>query len=66
MPRLKFSFELHCYSGVRKRCGECIACTRDDCKDCASCKNMKKYGGPGTKKRCCEKRKCLKFKKLIK
>uniref|UniRef100_A0A1X7SXN4 CXXC-type domain-containing protein n=1 Tax=Amphimedon queenslandica TaxID=400682 RepID=A0A1X7SXN4_AMPQE len=34
---------------VRKRCGECIACTRQGCKECESCRDMKKYGGPGTK-----------------
>ena len=41
------------------RCGHCIACTEPDCGVCSSCKDMKKFGGPGRKKKACIKRKCL-------
>ena len=45
---------------VRKRRGEeCSACKSEDCQLCSSCKDMKEYGGPGTKKQCCVKRRCL-------
>uniref|UniRef100_A0A1X7TFS0 CXXC-type domain-containing protein n=1 Tax=Amphimedon queenslandica TaxID=400682 RepID=A0A1X7TFS0_AMPQE len=31
---------------VRKTCGDCKACTRQDCNECESCRDMRKYGGP--------------------
>ena len=37
----------------------CTACKGEDCNECSNCKDMKKYGGPGTKKQCCIKRRCL-------
>ena len=42
-----------------RRCGECSNCKRDDCGTCMYCSDMKKYRGPGKKKRCCLLRKCL-------
>lgn len=42
----------------RRRCGTCEACLEIDCGECANCKNMIKYGGPGTSKQACIKRKC--------
>ena len=42
----------------RKRCGHCTACKASDCGQCRSCKDMMKFGGPGRKKQCCQKRKC--------
>ncbi len=30
----------------------------NDCGSCVYCKDMKKFGGPGKKKRKCAKRKC--------
>jgi len=39
-----------------RRCGSCKACTAPDCRKCVYCLDMKKYGGPGTKKQRCLKR----------
>ena len=41
-----------------RRCGECSPCKRDDCGECVYCVDMKKFGGPGRKKKCCLKRRC--------
>ena len=35
-----------------------MPCSREDCGKCKSCKDTKKFGGPGKKKQCCELRKC--------
>ena len=43
----------------RIRCKVCEACTSDDCRECVFCKDMRKYGGPGTMKQTCIKRRCL-------
>lgn len=43
----------------RGRCGECSGCIADDCGACVCCKDMKKYGGTGRKKKCCIRRKCV-------
>ena len=43
----------------RKRCGSCTGCTTTDCGTCQFCTDKPKFGGPGRKKRCCEKRKCV-------
>ncbi|KAH9363801.1 hypothetical protein HPB48_005058 [Haemaphysalis longicornis] len=40
------------------RCGLCEACLASECKVCIFCRNMKKYGGTGTKKQCCIRRRC--------
>ncbi|OXU18829.1 hypothetical protein TSAR_015341 [Trichomalopsis sarcophagae] len=42
----------------RRRCGACEACLETDCGQCASCKNMIKFGGTGTSKQACVKRRC--------
>ena len=42
-----------------KRCGECRNCTTNDCGTCVYCSDMKKYWGPGKKKKNCVLRKCL-------
>nr|XP_039266845.1 lysine-specific demethylase 2B-like [Styela clava] len=42
----------------RVRCKQCEACLRGDCGDCVYCKDMKKYGGPGTMKQSCMLRRC--------
>ena len=39
-----------------RRCGNCKSCTAPDCRKCVYCLDMKKYGGPGTKKQRCMKR----------
>ena len=36
-----------------KRCFECDACKKPDCRKCLMCKDMKKYGGKGLKKQSC-------------
>ena len=43
----------------RVRCKQCEACRREDCRTCVFCKDMKKYGGPGTMKQTCQARRCL-------
>ncbi|KAG0730001.1 Histone-lysine N-methyltransferase 2B [Chionoecetes opilio] len=39
-------------------CGKCRGCTTPNCLKCSNCQDMKKYGGRGTKKKPCIKRKC--------
>merc|ERR1719369_1676897 len=42
------------------RCFKCESCLKPDCRKCIYCKDMKKYGGKGTKKQSCmERPKCL-------
>ena len=36
-----------------KRCGQCYACDKPDCRSCLFCRDMKKYGGKGVKKQSC-------------
>ncbi|KAK7079931.1 hypothetical protein SK128_001899 [Halocaridina rubra] len=40
-------------------CNKCVGCTTPNCQKCVNCMDMKKYGGPGTKKKPCIMRKCL-------
>ena len=40
----------------RQQCDTCLGCTRNDCGECRFCKDKPKFGGPGKKKQCCEKR----------
>ena len=42
----------------KKRCGQCHGCTLPDCSQCSYCKDMRKFGGPGRKKKGCIQRKC--------
>ena len=47
------------YVGLKKkRCGTCSGCKSSDCGTCQFCRDKPKFGGPGRKKKCCEKRKC--------
>ncbi|KAG7166224.1 histone-lysine N-methyltransferase trithorax-like, partial [Homarus americanus] len=39
-------------------CNKCPGCTTPNCLKCVNCLDMKKYGGPGTKKKPCVMRKC--------
>ncbi|XP_063610138.1 uncharacterized protein LOC134784037, partial [Penaeus indicus] len=34
-------------------CNKCPGCTTPNCRKCVNCLDMKKYGGPGTKKKPC-------------
>uniref|UniRef100_A0AAY4BTH6 [histone H3]-dimethyl-L-lysine(36) demethylase n=1 Tax=Denticeps clupeoides TaxID=299321 RepID=A0AAY4BTH6_9TELE len=43
----------------RVRCKSCAACVRPECGDCAFCRDMKKFGGPGRLKQTCVLRQCL-------
>ena len=38
---------------------QCEGCLAKDCGVCINCKDMKRYGGPGKKKKACMKRNCL-------
>lgn len=42
----------------RRRCGVCENCQEPDCGTCSACKDMVKFGGTGTSKQACVKRKC--------
>lgn len=42
----------------RGRCGECSPCKKEDCGKCIYCLDMKKFGGPGQKKKCCLEKRC--------
>ena len=37
---------------------KCEGCLRLDCRSCVYCKDMRKYGGPGRKKKGCINRTC--------
>ena len=43
----------------RKRCQQCCGCQAQDCGECKQCLDKPKYGGKGTKKQCCVKRRCI-------
>ena len=47
-----------CLKKRRSACGQCHQCQAADCRKCAACKDMEKYGGPGTSKQKCAKRTC--------
>ena len=52
---------LHIASTVtvrNKRYGQCPSCRTPDCGHCTHCKDMRKFGGPGCKKKGCMQRKC--------
>jgi hypothetical protein len=42
----------------RRRCGECTGCLTESCGECHFCKDMVKFGGPGTLRQPCLKRVC--------
>ena len=45
---------------------KCESSCAKDCGVCITCKDMKKYGVPGKKKKACVKRVCLTSKGIIK
>ena len=42
----------------RRRCGSCPGCRSADCGTCGHCLSMKKFGGDGSLRKPCERRKC--------
>merc|ERR1712142_1126496 len=46
---------------IKGRCGECSGCVTENCGVCVNCKDMKKFGGKGTKKQACIHRKCQNY-----
>lgn len=49
---------------VRSRCGFCESCQRADCGECRTCRDKKKFGGPGRLKQACLNRVCFTSTKL--
>jgi len=45
----------------RLRCGSCEGCRRANCGQCRNCKDMKVFGGRGTRAQACEGRKCMRM-----
>ena len=43
----------------RKRCGKCYACVRELCGQCNPCRNMPRFGGPGTLRQGCHEKRCI-------
>ena len=44
---------------VLRRCGECAGCRQRDCDECINCRDRPSNGGPGLRKKACERRRCL-------
>nr|ASM42030.1 DNMT1 [Pogonomyrmex barbatus] len=55
-----FSGQLAKHNVTRKRwrCGICDNCQQPDCGVCVACKNMTKFGGKGSQKQACIRRRC--------
>ena len=45
----------------RKQCGDCEGCQATNCGECTNCLDKKIFGGPGIKKQCCKRCRCLTF-----
>lgn len=45
--------------GKRRRCGSCTGCTTPNCGECAKCRDMPAFGGPGKMRQSCDRRRCL-------
>jgi len=41
------------------RCGNCSGCMQPNCRKCAACTDMKRYGGEGKLRQACKKRICV-------
>ena len=50
------------YVGMKRPRCNCTGCSKNDCGDCNYCKDMKKFGGPGKKKKRCINQRCLNVK----
>ena len=44
---------------TKYRCGACDGCMRQECGECGNCRDKKRFGGPGSRKQACSKRRCL-------
>ena len=42
----------------RTRCGVCQECVREECGECAGCRDKIKYGGEGRRHQACSKKRC--------
>jgi len=42
----------------RQRCGICSGCRAKECGNCSACKDKPKFGGKGTRRQCCQQRRC--------
>ena len=40
-------------------CKKCENCTRDDCGDCQNCRSKVRFGGDGSRKQKCSRRRCV-------
>jgi len=49
----------------RVRCRKCEPCTREDCRECQFCLDLKKYGGPQRMKKPCVSRNCLAVRTVV-
>ena len=52
-----------CKAGKNHRirsCHNCSGCLNTNCGECTYCRDMKQFGGAGTRRQKCETRKCLK------
>ena len=43
----------------RRRCLTCEGCRAENCGECGPCRDMPKFGGPGTQRQSCVRRRCL-------
>jgi hypothetical protein len=50
------------YRARRHRCGVCDGCVAKNCGECGACSDMIQFGGAGTKKQGCIKRRCISLK----
>lgn len=59
---LCFTLHFQTNEGAKRvrRCNECSGCKERDCDSCINCRDMKRFGGPGRRKKCCIQRKCVK------
>ena len=57
-----FILDRNKYVGMKRPRCNCTGCSRNDCGDCNYCKDMKKFSGPGKKKKQCIIRQCLNVK----
>lgn len=47
----------------KQSCGGCPGCISEGCNECKFCLDKKKNSGPGLKRQCCVKRRCIRIAK---